>query len=469
MPDTVRNFLFTELTADSLSEGREFDGLVPLDNVRDMYGQPVTIKAEELPTYLANTLAAIEATRSESGELVGLPIDAAGHDKGDGAGWITGLARVGNLLRFVPKWTEIGTNLIGKSIRRFFSPTVDTVNKVILGGSLTNWPASRNKQGHTLLRPIELSATLFQLADESLDERTMNIRRAFYDATSTPEMSEPYICEVFDGYVIARAGESLFKVPYTEGDNGIEFSARSEWAEVKQSYVEAAFEWVRGLFKQKPAPPKQGVLEMEITLEKLKELIVGTVKEVIPAAPAQPVPAPDATPAPALPADLAAVLGVNVLSEKGKAELATWMTAQAKAVQEQAQLAFNAQMARISRENTVTELAQRITGGSTEAPRGIKGATAEDMKKHLLALPADESKWFGELLAGIVKDGLTEFAEIGHGRQLQGVAELAEPYAGMLREWVANKGDVAEFFTINARELGEMKTYNLAAFAPKEK
>ena len=41
---------------------------------------------------------------------------------------------------------------------RFFSSTIDLGRMTILGGSLTNWPATRDvKSGRTLLRPIELS------------------------------------------------------------------------------------------------------------------------------------------------------------------------------------------------------------------------------------------------------------------------------------------------------------------------
>ncbi len=148
-----------ELSADSLTDGREFDGLA-CGEFTDMHGRNVKFAQAELGDYLSNTLAAIEATRGESGELAGLPIDARGHEKGDGAGWIVGARVDGEKVRLMPRWTEIGRELIGKGIRRFFSATVDTVNKVILGGTLTNWPATRDKSGRVLLRPVELSQKL---------------------------------------------------------------------------------------------------------------------------------------------------------------------------------------------------------------------------------------------------------------------------------------------------------------------
>lgn len=467
-----RNFLFTEMTAEVLTAGREFDGLVPLDAVRDMYGHPVTIKQDELPTYLANTRAAIEATRSESGELVGLPIDAAGHDKGDGAGWIQGIELVGgNLLRLLPSWTEIGVELISKSIRRFFSPTVDTVNKVILGGSLTNWPASRNKKGHTLLRPIELSANLYtkDLADESLDEKTMNVRRAFYDAMATPDLAEPYICEVFDGYVIVRAGDALYRVDYTEGENGIQFAARADWAEVKQAFVEAAWDTVRGWFGKltrpaaKPAQSKEGVIEMEITLEKLQELITNTVKGLLPA---QPAPQPDPA-KPALPADLASLFNIDGLSEAAKAERKKELKTYLDQVRLQADLEYRAELSRLQRETSVTELAQRVVGGTEDAPRGLRGVSVDELRSHLLKMDPDEAKWWGELIESNVKDGLMTFDEIGHGRGVKHLRQVPADYIEALQNVINAGNSVAEFFNLTG--IGSPDEYDLSQFKAKEK
>jgi hypothetical protein len=126
----------------------------------DMWGRALTI--EKLDEYVRNTTENLEATRTEGGELVGLPIDAQGHDHGDGAGWITGVRQEGEIVRFAVKWTEIGLDLIQRGIRRFFSPTIDVEHRVILGGSLTNWPASRTRKGKILLRPIALSEQIME-------------------------------------------------------------------------------------------------------------------------------------------------------------------------------------------------------------------------------------------------------------------------------------------------------------------
>jgi len=153
----------------SLVDGREFDGMSE-GSFSDMYGRAITLEGKLFSEFAANTQAAIDATATDSGEIVGLPIDARGHENGDGAGWIVGVrheVRKGkNMLRFTPKWTSIGRDLIDGGIRRMFSPTVDIANRVVLGGSLTNWPATRAKNGRTILRPIELEQGVDKMEEE---------------------------------------------------------------------------------------------------------------------------------------------------------------------------------------------------------------------------------------------------------------------------------------------------------------
>lgn len=155
-------FLFVEL---AIEANKPFDGVAPGDFV-DMWGREVEIKASDFPKYLENTKDAIEHTRTEGGEVVGLPIDAKGHLDDEAAGWIVDASLVevekpnGDklpVIQFVANWTEKGRELIEKGIRRMFSPTLNTKKKIILGGSLTNWPATRDAMGKVLLRPIALS------------------------------------------------------------------------------------------------------------------------------------------------------------------------------------------------------------------------------------------------------------------------------------------------------------------------
>jgi hypothetical protein len=154
------NFLFAELEKPLSS----FDGMAA-GSFTDMRGKKVTFNPDMLEKYIDNTREVIESTRTDKGELVGLPIDMDGHDHKGGAGWITGVSKdaTRDILKFDVNWTDAGRQLIESNTRRFFSPTVDPGNKVVLGGSLTNWPATRDTLGRMMLRPIELSQNLQEL------------------------------------------------------------------------------------------------------------------------------------------------------------------------------------------------------------------------------------------------------------------------------------------------------------------
>lgn len=165
MPDGIRSdFVYVDLSAYS---GKPFDGLAS-GTFTDMWGQEVKIDEADLAIITQNTNAAIQFTKTEGGEVVGLPIDASNHNRGDAAGWIVECSHdpEAKRIRLTPNWTEEGLSRIGKGLQRFFSATIDLMNKVILGGTLTNWPATRDKKNNILLRPIELSAPMFTYFEE---------------------------------------------------------------------------------------------------------------------------------------------------------------------------------------------------------------------------------------------------------------------------------------------------------------
>jgi len=339
---TKRNFLFTELTSDILAFGKAFDGLVPSASGEpfvDARGKAVVVSADALPEIYNNTLAAIEATRSESGEIVGLPIDAKGHDKGDGAGWIVGAFLEGDKIRLLPKWTEIGQNVIGKNIRRFFSPSVDLTNNVILGGTLTNWPASRRRNGQILLRPVELETKIFRLEEVVMDEEL--------EAVETPE--------------------------------------------------------------ETPAPSLAELMKADPSISKdVNELVTARVKDGI------------------------------------KAELA-----------------------RIQRDHEVSELAARLTGGTEDKPRGIP-VPADELSAFLLSLDDQAREKAEAIFNKIVETGTVEFGELGHSKQVKGKTPFPEVMKPSLLSWLGAKGTIAEYFTVNAAELGNAADYDLSEFKEKE-
>lgn len=157
----AKNFFFVELQG--LQQGKPFAGFAIGDFV-DMFGREVKFEEDDYLTFQQNTQNAITAVKEKG--LPGLPIDARKHDKGDAAGWITGveLGSVKNskgesipVLMLLAEWTRLGVELISEKIQTNFSPTVDLAKKVLRGGSLTNWPASVDGNGVPLFAAIELS------------------------------------------------------------------------------------------------------------------------------------------------------------------------------------------------------------------------------------------------------------------------------------------------------------------------
>lgn len=179
------------------SPPREFEGM-SVGTFTDMWGREFTFPAEDMPQYEINTAAAILATADSEGRPVGLPIAPRGHYNDlDAAGWIVGvrLSERGDKLLFTPRWTEDGKKLIGEDRQRFFSGSIDTENKTVLGGSLTNWPATRDAGGRVLLRPVELSHGVWgfdmQAEPTSIFADILNFLKSTFGAKPAAELKQP--------------------------------------------------------------------------------------------------------------------------------------------------------------------------------------------------------------------------------------------------------------------------------------
>jgi len=190
----VSDLFFTAL-ADlehvSTIDGLPVTGKHPL---MDMHGREVVITSDELPVYITNTMRVLESTKDSSGRIVGLPIDMNNHDHKGGAGWLVGLEldTARNIIKFAINWTEAGIELVKKNIRRFFSASFDPNQKVILGGSMTNTPATRNGNYEYMLSPVELSTTLKELdMEKTLEERLAELETKFAAPPPAPPAGDP--------------------------------------------------------------------------------------------------------------------------------------------------------------------------------------------------------------------------------------------------------------------------------------
>jgi len=421
----MQDFIFVNL-ASQQTGAKPFDGMA-VGTFWDMRGIKAVFKQERLPYFLKNTKASILSTMDSNGYVVGLPIDPRGHYHDENsAGWIVDVEMDpnGEKIKFYPRWTELGIELIGTDSQRFFSPTVDLENEVIMGGSLTNWPATRSPKGEILLKPVELSMSdeALQLTDGSLDELVNKCKNAFYDDYW---MIDAYPVEVFPDYLICAWQDDLYRVTYSTGADGeYLFAAQPEWVKVKLSYVEATMKWVKRLFskqadKTAPSTPEAGIIVQGAS----------TMPETLPVLPAI-------------------------------AELTTEQQAKFEGLYlERVNLGIKAGLDKIERENQVLSYSHSIVG------KGLP-VKADELTAFLSSLSPEQCKTAEEIFSRVVETGLIPLTELGHAQIVTGSKPLPEPIAVSLRYWVAAKQTVAEFFKINAVELGSQADYNLSEFAP---
>lgn len=244
------NFLFVELSDSMADEVAVMDGLAA-GTFTSNSGREVSFPPTDLPTYVANTRRIIASTRTDKGEIVGLPIDMDAHDHRGGAGWIVGAEhdKARDVVRFMVKWTEEGKKLIKGNIRRFFSPSTDITNKAVLGGSLTNWPASRSPSGQIMLRPVELSQQLKSVNMEALIEKLVAV-----ELEKNPELSKQGVNKMGDTNVNPTLTQ-LLNTPAAVEELGRQAQARAEELVAadrrKREVVEFASTLVGGT-KEKP-------------------------------------------------------------------------------------------------------------------------------------------------------------------------------------------------------------------------
>ena len=446
------NVLWVEMEMDSLTPGKPIDGFTAGTFI-DMWGRKHEFKEEELPEYVANTKAAIAGTELSDGTVRGLPIDCQAHDNEDAAGWIVDLNLVDGLIRFAVEWTDLGVDLIKRGLRAYFSATIDMTHKLILGGSLTNWPATRdNKTGATLLAPVELANRpgMFTLSDESFEERIERVRQAFYEIEPTTDGPEGYVEAVYEDFAIVERSDGAWRVPYAMEGEGVSFAPESEWVQVRKTWLEAA--------KERFRKSRQGASNMKDF--KLSEADQKSLATQL------------------LPALLPAV--VEALGKDGFANLRASDIESAidvtkldlgplsSLIDDRANELVKAELVRRQRDADIASFSKRMTGGDEDTTKGLPCAEA-DLSAFLGTLDDKQLETAKALLEKIQGEGLVEFSERGHGREGEDKKPLPDELAKHLRTHLEIKGNtVKDWFAMNAASLGAMADYDLSEFEKKE-
>ena len=402
MTEKNTNIVYVDLGPEALTDGKWFDGLA-VGEFTDMWGSELEIKSEDLDPFVDNTLAGILATETESGEIVGIPIDSRNHDRGDAAGWIVDARRKGDKIELLPKWTEIGVDLISKGIMRFFSATFNLKQKVIVGGTLTNWPATRDEKETILLKPIELS--------QGVTAYTSAIDSDLPDEVTPPE---------------ADANQGDIEQPNKENDM-VDFDKLSD--EQRADLMAEAKEAV--LAELVPDAHEGGedpiaALRQKLDLSAFSELA-----------------------------------NVQEISDALNAQMEAVLVDQLQRVEAQAGRRLAQMMAEMKRKSEIAEFCDRATGGTDEAPRGLPIAS-NDLEAFMLSLDEKQRPAAQELFGQILDSGLIDFSEKGHGREIEGTKELPAGVDRLLKRHMDNGGELAEFFEV--ADIGNMKDYNLSAY-----
>ena len=471
--DYANQIIFIQLADDVLKKGKPFEGLTHGKFV-DMDGRRVTIRKKDLETMVANTRELIATTETESGEIVGLPVDAFGHDQGDGAGWVKGveLSEDSDKILFQVEWTEIGYELISKKIRRWFSATLSLAKRTIFGGTLTNWPAVRDKNGKYLLTPIELSQNLHQLSLNGATtlQTIRRIERAFYSEFGYDEY---WITDVDldDNAVIISFEGDYYAVGFELADDDmVVFADEEDWKRAQRNWkiLSKTLNKVKTFMRPKPTPEKrisEDLIMNDETRSEIKDMISAAVSEALADLSAQ-------SPPPAVPPSiednpevvrnsLQEILDLDGMTAELGAEIGNVLQEQVASVQRLAQAEFAQRLAVTKRRAVVTELCSNITQGTSEIPRGIP-LDAEELKKHLLELDPASLEFFSAALDTIWRNGMVEFAELGHQNEVKGNKALPDEVLAKLRSGEIELGDLTN--PIIAPMVGDLSQYDLSEF-----
>lgn len=387
-----------------LTPGKPFPGFAAGKFV-DMLGREIELKASDLQDFITNTLNKIKEYQGKG--MPGLPIDASKHDKGDAAGWIV-------------------------DVERESGEVIDSAG--------------------TAVPVIRILAEWTQIGVQKLTDKVQT------NFSPTIDLDNKTI-----------AGGSLTNWPASVDGNGIPLFTAVELSQgIHYLQANEPPTWARRLLDKidnllnhqagepaaavSPEPIGDELMTIELTQEQLDQLVDGRVKEALTELEKQ---------RPADTADLSQL--VEALGMKADD---TRLAELAQLVQHQADLKWQAKLADMQRETRYAELSARLTGGTAEAPQGIP-VKAETLKDELMKLTPDQASFWAGVLETTVKNGLSDFSELGHGRRVSNKQAVPDYAVPSLKAAIAAGNDPNEFFALAG--LGAASDYDLSAYIKEDK
>lgn len=371
------NLVFADLGAYEFAaddNAAAFDALVA-GTFKPMFGGEVTITDADIKKIARNTNRLIKSTRGESGELAGIPIDTEWHNHDGEAGWMVKVAVKDGRLRATPQWTDIGQMLLESKRRKFFSASIDRQDMVMFGGTLTNYPATRDGNKKILLRPIELSMP----AGEGI----------------TPLLSV-HFAEADEADAVIEGGNAAESNEEFEMDPETLAALAAQITDSVNAGVEARFaELNASMTATPPASTPAGTTEGE----------------------------GDETP-PAL--DIISLLGLDTskLDEKAALAMEEAMAAQHAELTARVEREWMGKLAVINRKRDIASFVTMLTNPAGDRTTGLSEDPA-NLQTALLALPTEQYAYWHDLLERAANgNSFVEFAEKGHSKKVKGSTQL---------------------------------------------
>jgi hypothetical protein len=454
--------------------GRPFEAFTH-GTFTDMRGRKIEVTKEQLKTLVENTRNYLASLVNSQGEPVGLPIDCSNHDHGDAAGWIVGVELVNDVVQLIPKWTELGIEKLTKGIVKLFSASIDLEKMVIVGGSLTNWPAVKG------LKPVELSGIsgLFEMhmfEDEPYRDYVSRVAQSFHEqmmkGKDADKPMECYVRDVYDGYVVVDKRGKMMKVEFTEGENGsLEFAGEDDWKPVRMVPLEMASKWFSDLNQwleerfPKKTQPLVELEEIDMTADELKALLDERDARLLAAL----KPEPKQEQEKQVREEISTLADLEGLRTQLHAEMETAMRQELDRTREMAGRMFNSTLAELHETRRVADFSQSLTDGKIGA-MGLP-MQSDRVEKFLLSLNTNQRKEAEGLFAEIVKTGLIDFSEMGHGKESKQKPALPEPIAEKLRTGELTLAELSS--PLGKQVIGpllegkKLEDYDLAPYAAK--
>lgn len=137
------------------------------------------------------------------------------------------------------------------------------------------------------------------------------------------------------------------------------------------------------------------------------------------------------------------------------------LKAEYERMQAQAGSMLREMMAQMKRDQRIADLSARWTGGTNEYPHGLP-VGREEMETFLSKLNTPQREAAESIFGRIWENGLVEFDELGHGKEVKQRQPVPEYVRPALQQAVANGTDLKAFF--DAAGLGDVDRYDLSEF-----